>query len=142
MNVLCCFREEESILLGIPNTAEWSIKATPNGGGSVLTLQLNGDKDILLFSGNPVNLSGHTIEIKDFSTACTDVSESALNVNITYPHDGIRYYEAVTLPGGEAETKTISEDGQKPYTDRTAHYKWSLILKYLEDRLGTVTVES
>lgn len=142
MNVLCYFGEEGTLLLGIPHTVEWSIKAMPSDGGSVLTLQLEGDQNIPLFNGNPINLAGYTVEIKDFNTARLEISETELNVNITHPYSDIRYYEAVKLPGDVTEVEEKSEHRPSLCVDRTAHYKWCQILKYLEERLGAVTVAS
>ena len=77
MNVFCCVSEDH-LLLGIPSTKSWSLKATPCESESKLTLQIDCETDIPLLKGCPINLSKLTLEIKDISAVCNDTDRKSV----------------------------------------------------------------
>lgn len=146
MNVFCCLNEDGNLMLGIPPKAEWAIKTTPIEGGSVLTLQIDGTTDILLLGGNPVNLSEQTITVKDFDGLCSEILGPVVHINVTHPSDNINILEGVKQArekeffDSKIEEKCDVEI--KRPIDKTAFYKWSRILGYLENQYGLATVSA
>ena len=143
MNVFCCLREDQHLLLGIPSNLEWSIKASPSEAGSVLTLQINGANEISLLGGNPVDLSAQIIEIKDYNKAYPDIIGPAQYLDVSKISDDISYFE-VGRYSQNSEATDVSDTvvEQQPKMDRAAFYKWSQILAKLEEHFGSVTVSA
>lgn len=148
MNVFCCLREDRQLLLGIPSMLEWSIEATPSDGGSVLTLIIDGAKEVHLLGGKPVNLSELAIEVKDFAKACPEAIGPAECVNISHLSENIGYFEVIRCSPNAANTLDENKPTEKTEAERlrcngrSAFYVWSTVLSYLEEQLGAVTVAS
>ena len=148
MNVFCCLNKDRQLLLGIPSMLKWSIEATPSDGGSVLTLHIDGAKEVHLLEGKPVNLSELTIEVKDISEACPEAIGPAECVNISHLSDNIDYFEVIRCSPKATHTLDVTVSTEKTEAERlrcngrSAFYVWSTVLSYLEEQLGAVTVAS
>lgn len=146
MNIFCCLCEDRHLLLGIPSALAWTLEAVPCEDGSGLTLHIDGAKDVSLLEGKPINLSAQSIEVTDFAAACPDAIGPAECLRMVCLSDDITYLEIIKHSANTKpqypEVTNSTEPQPKAHLARSAFYKWSKILSYLEDRIGVVTVSA
>lgn len=150
MEVIYCVCREKVLLLGIPRTLSWSLKAKPCEEGSILTLHVDGVKDVLLLRGNPVNLFEYRIEVTNFLIEIPYPLYCDEYVDVTQLSSEVRYIEvgrnSETVKKGESisncSTGTKENTGLNPCDNQSVFYKWNQIVGYLEDWLGAVAVSA
>lgn len=146
MNIFCCLCEDRHLLLGIPSALAWTLEAAPCENGSGLTLHIDGVKGVSLLEGKSINLSEQSIEVTDFAAACPDAIGPAECLRMVCLSDDITYLEIIKHPATAKpqypEVTNSTEPHLRKPIGRSAFYKWSKILSYLEDRIGVVTVSA
>lgn len=144
MNLFCCLCEDQHVLLGIPTHLSWTIKATPCEDGCILKLCIDGENDVPILGGNPLNLSTQSIEVKDTESAFPAIVGTVQSLNIIQISEEISYFEIIrhsenaTLPASPQD----EWEGHKADEDDAVLHNWSKILVYLEDQLGVATVSA
>lgn len=150
MEVIYCVCRKPLLMLGIPRGLSWSLEAKPCEEGNILTLHVDGVKDVELLRGNPINLFDYRIEVTNLLVnlpypLCSDeyVDVSQFSSEIGYievgrKHMTVKKEEAVS----KCSTVEIEDVQQEPCIGKNAFYKWSQIVSYLENRLGALAVSS
>ena len=152
MNACCCLVENHLLLLGVPSSLTWTITGKPCDTGTVLTLQVDGARTVQLFGGNPVNLQEQVIEVKDTNAAYLDIIGPTEYLDIDHLADDLTYLEVArccedtnsdkSISVGRTDAVASSVPKQEFRRDGNLFYKWSKILRYLDDHLGKVAVEA
>lgn len=144
MNLFCCLCEDQHVLLGIPTHLSWTIKATPCEDGCILKLCIDGENDVPILGGKPLNLSTQSIEVKDTDSICSEIVGTVQSLDIIQISKEISYFEIIRhsenamLPASDQD----EWEDHKEDVDDTALSNWSKILVYLEDQIGVATVSA
>lgn len=144
MNVFCCLCEDRHVLLGIPTHLSWTIKATPCEDGCILKLCIDGENDVPILGGRPLNLSTQSIEVKDTGSICSEIVGTVQFLDIIQLSEEISYFEIIRHSENAMFPASPQDEWEdhKADVDDTVLHNWSKILVYLEDQLGVATVSA